>query len=354
MIVNHSGIVNHKGIVKHGGIVAHDGITPIVDDDGVLFQDGTGALFQNGNRADFQGFQAGDAPVANAGANQTLPDGSTITLDGTATTGTAPITYAWTQVSGPSVTITDDDQATATITGAPVGSYVFKLTASNSYGSSESTTDVEMQAAGCITAWSTDAPYYPPAAGTITGAVWSYAANTGSGVVNLVPDHQPFEPQTDTTVFECAIAVDAPIIVTGGNFEIIGQISVFDQALSSQITAAVGTSISLASPALSVSIGGATAQEIELVGTDLSKFTALSIEFLGDDTFVGKCVYDGTTHTTSPQSAATIVGNGVPIFTTLLTAAGTAATNNLVTLKDSSDWVMAYPANAQDLCGNTQ
>jgi len=49
------------------------------------------------------------APTANAGANQTRDEGSQVTLDGTASRDpdNDPLTYAWTQVSGPAVTLDD-------------------------------------------------------------------------------------------------------------------------------------------------------------------------------------------------------------------------------------------------------
>ena len=51
------------------------------------------------------------APVADAGPDQTVIEGTSVTLDGTASTdpdnSPQPLTYQWTQLSGPTVTITD-------------------------------------------------------------------------------------------------------------------------------------------------------------------------------------------------------------------------------------------------------
>jgi len=73
-------------------------------------------------------------PVANAGANQTLAAGTTsVTLQGSGSDPNGkPLTYSWTEVSGPAVTFSNATIATPVVSGLVNGAtYVFKLTVNN-------------------------------------------------------------------------------------------------------------------------------------------------------------------------------------------------------------------------------
>jgi K319L-like, PKD domain len=61
-------------------------------------------------------------PVANAGADQTVNSGALVSLDGTGSTDPDldPLTFAWTQTAGPSVTLSGANTATPSFT-APTG-----------------------------------------------------------------------------------------------------------------------------------------------------------------------------------------------------------------------------------------
>jgi hypothetical protein len=87
------------------------------------------------------------APVANAGANQTVASGALVTLAGTAT-GTPVPTFTWSQISGPAVILSAPGSATTTFT-APLGPVTlgFTLTATNSKGSSTSTITITVNGA---------------------------------------------------------------------------------------------------------------------------------------------------------------------------------------------------------------
>jgi hypothetical protein len=81
------------------------------------------------------------APKANAGSDQTVNEGSTVTLDGSGSTGAT--SYSWTQLTGPSVTLTGGSTASPSFS-APDGpaTLTFRLTATNVAGST--TDDVQI------------------------------------------------------------------------------------------------------------------------------------------------------------------------------------------------------------------
>jgi len=97
-------------------------------------------------------------PVANAGPDQgPINAGSTVTLNGGASTDPDgnPLTYTWTQVSGPSVTLTNPTSATPTFVAPNVNgtqSLVFQLVVNDgSVDSAPDTVTIAVRAVGTIT-----------------------------------------------------------------------------------------------------------------------------------------------------------------------------------------------------------
>ena len=69
------------------------------------------------------------ALVANAGVPQTVLTSKTVTLNGSASVGAT--TYAWTQTSGPAVTLSNATVANPTFVAAATGAYRFQLVVSD-------------------------------------------------------------------------------------------------------------------------------------------------------------------------------------------------------------------------------
>ncbi len=79
------------------------------------------------------------APIASAGANQSKNPGQLVTLDGSLSTdpnGGLPLTYQWTQVSGPAVILSSAAAVKPTFTAPASGTLGFTLTVNNGFVSS--------------------------------------------------------------------------------------------------------------------------------------------------------------------------------------------------------------------------
>jgi len=73
-------------------------------------------------------------PTANAGGDDTTANGVLISLDGTASTGSEPLSFAWVQLSGPAGAFVDTTTSTPDYTPAAVGIAVFELTVTDVNG----------------------------------------------------------------------------------------------------------------------------------------------------------------------------------------------------------------------------
>ncbi|MBZ5537774.1 MAG: hypothetical protein LAO31_17605, partial [Acidobacteriia bacterium] len=95
-------------------------------------------------------------PVANAGAAQTVASGAAVSLNGIASTGTAPLTFSWVQAATdvPQVILSNAGTATASFTAPVVGAPTvlhFTLTVTNSAGTSSASTTVTINGAAAPT-----------------------------------------------------------------------------------------------------------------------------------------------------------------------------------------------------------
>ena len=111
----------------------------------------TSTTYDSDGRVNTVSYPAGvtDAPpTISAGSNQTVAPGVLVTLQGSGTAsggGPLPLSFQWTELSGPSVTLSNPTIATPTFTAGPAGStYVFQLTGSDGLTSASATVTVSV------------------------------------------------------------------------------------------------------------------------------------------------------------------------------------------------------------------
>lgn len=138
-------------------------------------------------------------PVADAGPNQTVAQGATVNLDGTASNGAgAPFTYQWTQISGTTVSLSDDTAENPSFTAPSSGSsLVFQLVVTDTADgvSPPDTVTITVLAADntarpvtdqTVTGWSREPAAAATVAGTIgdsTDATYAYYEDPAGNVV---------------------------------------------------------------------------------------------------------------------------------------------------------------------------
>ena len=126
-------------------------------------------------------------PVANAGTNQNVYEGATVTLSGSGSSDPDgdPLSYSWTQTAGPSVTLSGAGTVSASFTAPTTGSivnYTFQLTVDDGNGGTDTDT---------VTVTVTPSNFPPNAnAGQVQGVVFGATVQL-NGSASSDPDGDP-------------------------------------------------------------------------------------------------------------------------------------------------------------------
>ena len=139
-------------------------------------------------------------PTANAGTDQTVVAGTAATLNGSGSdpdSGPGPLSFAWSQVSGPATVIDNPAQAVASVTPATAGVYVFRLTVSD--GSATASDDVTLTASSPAGTAEYDATLRAPRCGLV--ASW---CDSGASLLLGRGTRGPEPNQPNTIASSCS------------------------------------------------------------------------------------------------------------------------------------------------------
>ncbi len=166
-------------------------------------------------------------PVANAGPNQIGVPAGSIRLDGSASYSPDgnPLTYQWTQIAGPGVTLNTPTAAITTFTAAAAQSYAFRLTVRDNFGGQSSAqVYVTTVASSSPTIVSFTASPASITAGQSSTLSWSTTGATSVTIstIGSVPlnGSDPVSPTTTTTYTLTAtnangsVSANATVVVT--------------------------------------------------------------------------------------------------------------------------------------------
>lgn len=195
---------------------------------------------------------ANSAPIADAGPDQSnMAAGATVTLDGSGSSDpdSDPITYAWTQTAGDTVTLSSSTAAQPTFTAPSTSAaqvLTFSLIVTDSHGASSPADTVNVDVLA-VPADSTILATYPcdgTPGGTVTIANSGFAIITGTVVYDStgsaveVADSSSSYVEDQTAGDYCAFWVSVPALPTGTDECIAAAMNGTTSLASVRITAA--------------------------------------------------------------------------------------------------------------------
>ncbi len=115
--------------------------------------------------------------IANAGPDQTVTPGTTVTLSGSATGTSGTVTYAWTQVSGPTISLTNPSTQTPTFTPTTADQYVFQLAVTDNNGTVTDTVQINVTSTS------------PLPVAVVSPGNWTAVSSSGQSLITTLTDN---------------------------------------------------------------------------------------------------------------------------------------------------------------------
>ncbi len=290
------------------------------------------------------------APIARAGADQTQPINTPVTLDGTASSDLeGPLSYAWSQIAGPAVVLAAAGEGRVTFTDTTYGSHTlqFRLTVTDA-GGRTATDDVTVQIVDALPLANAglDQTSRPNASVTLDGTassdqegpisyLWSQIAGPA---VTLLPAGEGRVTFTDTTYGSHTLQFQLSVTDAGG------------QTSSDTVMVQVVDSAPIANAGVDQTVAAASTLLLSGSGSDLDgPLTAMVWSQLS-----GPAVALQATGTPGQVSLLAPYGNGTVLLQLTVTdSAGQQSSDQLLLTTVDTPPVAAAGSDFQTVRGST-
>jgi len=252
-------------------------------------------------------------PIADAGPNQLGVNAGTITLDGTGSYDPLgeTLTFTWTQISGPSVTLSTPNAAKTTFSAASGQTYSFRLTVKNTDGlQSTATTTVSTAAPGQVRVLQFSAAPATIAAGQTSTLNWVVENATA---VTIQPTLGSVDAHSGSSTVSPASTTTYTLTATGPGGTVNSTVTV-------TVSSTAGNPQILRFEANPVTIGPGQQATLSWATNGASQ---VSISGLGNESLNGSATVTPSQTTTYTLTATSSDGHTVTAPVTVTVAPGT-------------------------------
>ena len=280
--------------------------------------------------------QTPQAPVANAGPDQSVVANSLVTLDGSASTGSS-LSYQWTKTSGPNATLSSATVAKPTFTPTATGTYVFQLTVKSGSQTATDSVSVTVTEAG-QTNVARQSGVTVTQSSQLTNSQGTKAID---GVISGYPTDDTKEWSTNRGKAGSWIKLTWPSAVTSDRVVLYDRPNTADQVLSGTLTFSDGSTVAVG--ALD-NAGGATTVTFAQKTFTSVQFTVNSVSSSTYEAGLAEFEVYGGAATQTPQAPVANAGSNQSVTKgAVVTLDGSASTGSSL----SYQWTQTAGAAVQ-------